>query len=102
MLLSDLVVRKGKSVQVVRGHKTFSGGLLVHGAINASLINGVDVLAMNHSLLRVDEPLVITNSVVRVGTEVFFFSFFYSITRKKVRVREKISDRGRVVPTEVC
>lgn len=64
VVLSDLVVRVGKALQVVEGPKTFSGGLLVHGPINTSLINGVDIVAMNHSLLRVDQPTVITNSVV--------------------------------------
>lgn len=62
--LSDLVVREGRPLQVIEGPKTFAGGLVVNGAINTSLLNGVDVVAMNRSLLRLDKPVVITNSVV--------------------------------------
>lgn len=64
VVLSELVVREGRPLQVVEGPKTFAGGLVVQGAINTSLLNGVDVLAMNRSLLRLDRPLVVTNSVV--------------------------------------
>lgn len=64
MVLSDLVVRHGQPLQVIEGSKTFAGGLVVNGAITTSLLNGVDVLAMNRSLLRLDKPVVITNSVV--------------------------------------
>lgn len=64
--LTDLVVREGRQLQVVEGPKTFAGGLVVQGAINTSLLNGVDVVAMNRSLLRLDKPLVITNNVVSI------------------------------------
>lgn len=63
VVLSDLVVR-GQSPQVIEGPKTFAGGLVVQGAINTPLLNGVDVVAMNRSILQLDKPVVITNSVV--------------------------------------
>ena len=65
VLLSELVVREGRAVQVIEGPKTFSGGLVVHGASNTTLLNGVDVVAMNRSLLRLDQPLIINTRVVR-------------------------------------
>ncbi|XP_050701941.1 uncharacterized protein LOC126988145 [Eriocheir sinensis] len=61
--LTDLVVREGRPLQVIEGPKTFAGGLVVNGAIKTSLLNGVDVVAMNRSLLRLDKPIIITNSV---------------------------------------
>ncbi|XP_063869289.1 uncharacterized protein LOC135105158 [Scylla paramamosain] len=67
VVLADLVLREGRAVQVVEGPKTFSGGLVVHGAINTTLLNGVDVVAMNRSLLRLDQPTTINSRVRFAG-----------------------------------
>ncbi|MPC21231.1 hypothetical protein E2C01_014208 [Portunus trituberculatus] len=67
VLLSDLMVREGKEVQVVNGPKIFSGGLVVNGAINTTNLNGVNVVEMNRSILRLDQPSTINTTVRFAG-----------------------------------
>ncbi|KAK4315661.1 hypothetical protein Pmani_013124 [Petrolisthes manimaculis] len=62
--LSNLVLRTGGGQQVITGRKVFSGGLLVRGSMDAPIVNGVDILSLNRTVLRRDQNAVINTSVI--------------------------------------
>lgn len=61
--ISDLVLRTGGR-QMITGQKVLSGGLIVRGSMDSPIVNGVDILSLNRTVLRRDQNAVINTSVV--------------------------------------
>lgn len=61
--ISDLVLRTG-GPQVITGQKVLGGGLVVRGSVDAPIVNGVDILSLNRTVLKRDQNVLINTSVV--------------------------------------
>ncbi|XP_069180722.1 LOW QUALITY PROTEIN: uncharacterized protein [Procambarus clarkii] len=59
VLIADLVVKVGKSSQIITGIKTFNGGLTVNGPINTTLLNGLDISTLGSAIVRTDQNYTI-------------------------------------------
>ncbi|XP_068220723.1 uncharacterized protein [Palaemon carinicauda] len=75
VLIADLVIRSAAS-QTITGKKEFLGGLHVNGNLNVKFINGIDINALNRSIVRTDVDTVINyqvtfTSVVTSNVDVF-------------------------------
>lgn len=58
MTIADLVLRSGVARQVISGRKVLKGGLQVNGVLQVGSLNGVDVTALNRTIVRVDDASV--------------------------------------------
>lgn len=63
-MLSDLVVKYGKSRQNITGVKVLDGGLLVHGNVDLMQINGIHVKELNRTIVWKDRPATFEHSLV--------------------------------------
>lgn len=61
--ISDLVLRTG-GPQIITGQKVLGGGLIVRGSVDAPVVNNVDILSLNRTILRRNQNAVINTSVV--------------------------------------
>lgn len=61
--ISDLVLRTG-GPQIITGQKVLGGGLIVRGSMDAPVVNNVDILSLNRTILRRNQNAVINTSVV--------------------------------------
>ncbi|XP_071544735.1 uncharacterized protein [Panulirus ornatus] len=61
--ISDLVVKFGRKSQEITGNKTIAGGLHVIGGIQTTLLNGLDILDLNRTVVRKDQDAIIKGVV---------------------------------------
>ncbi|XP_037779775.1 uncharacterized protein LOC119576246 [Penaeus monodon] len=62
--LTDIVLKSGRIQQDVTGPKTFNGGFKVEGKIQATLLNNVDIPALNLNVVRKDRSAKIEHNLV--------------------------------------
>lgn len=65
--LTDIVLKSGRIQQDVTGPKTFNGGFKVEGKIQATLLNNVDIPALNLNVVRKDRSAKIEHNLVSIN-----------------------------------
>ncbi|XP_042218448.1 uncharacterized protein LOC121863747 [Homarus americanus] len=63
VVVSNLVVKYGRASQEITGHKILTGGLHVLGKIQTVLLNGLDILQINNTIVRKDKDATIAGVV---------------------------------------
>ncbi|XP_071544738.1 uncharacterized protein [Panulirus ornatus] len=67
ILVSDLVLKYGRTSQEIFGQKIFEGGLLINGNINTTLLNGLDILQLSRTVVKRNQNATIVQQVTFEG-----------------------------------